>query len=86
MRAQERVRSMRRGFTLTILNVSSSFSFHIRGDRDVGSEADRRDVVAGDMKVKEVFGVNYPKLQILKGKYDPGLLFDKTHVIQPVFK
>jgi FAD binding domain/Berberine and berberine like len=74
-------------------NIECEFHFHlpfsVGGGRWwywCGSETDGSDVVAGDMKVKDVFGVNYPKLQKLKGKYDPGLVFDKTHPIQPVFE
>jgi len=43
-------------------------------------------LVAGEMKVRDVFGAHYEKLQRLKGKFDPGLVFDKMHPIQPVIE
>jgi hypothetical protein len=42
--------------------------------------------IAGDMKINDIFGVNYERLQLLKGRYDPGNVFDKMHPIQPVFE
>lgn len=33
-----------------------------------------------------LFGENYPKLQLLKGKYDPENIFNKWFPIAPVFE
>ena len=34
-------------------------------------------------KAQALFGTNYPRLQQLKKKYDPEMLFSKWFVIQP---
>lgn len=47
---------------------------------DFGTEGDQ---VVGNAKVKKLFGSNYPRLQKIKAKYDPGLVFGKWFPIQP---
>ena len=34
-------------------------------------------------RAEELFGKHYPKLQRLKRKYDPEMIFNKWYVIQP---
>ena len=41
------------------------------------------DVVTGGDKVKKLFGSNYPRLQTIKAKYDPNLVFNKWFPITP---
>ena len=36
-----------------------------------------------DEKSRDVFGANYPRLQKLKAKYDPGNTFNKLFAVQP---
>jgi chromatin remodeling complex protein RSC6 len=40
--------------------------------------------IACDTSAAEIFGHNYPRLQKLKGKYDPTNMFNKTHPISPI--
>lgn len=35
--------------------------------------------IAGDRSVEELFGENLDRLRLLKAKYDPTNLFNKTH-------
>lgn len=38
---------------------------------------------ARSSRAQALFGANYPRLQRLKQKYDPNMIFDKWFVIQP---
>lgn len=42
------------------------------------------DVVKGGDKVKRLFGSNYARLQKIKGKYDPNMVFNKWFPIAPI--
>jgi len=40
-------------------------------------------VVSGGDKVRKLFGSNYPRLQRIKAKYDPNMVFNKWFPIVP---
>lgn len=50
---------------------------------DTLSENHANIIAAGDEKVNDVFGRNYPRLQKLKAQYDPTNIFNKMHPIEP---
>jgi FAD/FMN-containing dehydrogenase len=41
------------------------------------------DVQTGESKVKRLFGEAYPRLQKIKAKYDPNMVFNKWFPIVP---
>jgi hypothetical protein len=49
----------------------------------IDPEVDADDGGPVSNKARVLFGTNYPRLQQLKKKYDPEMLFSKWFLIQP---
>lgn len=48
-----------------------------------GRFTDSALVVGFEEKARTIFGANYERLIELKGKYDPGNMFSKGHLLGP---